>query len=402
MARHSDALAATLRIQRHDSQSAVALADTYRLAATVAGRSQSDGSMLRAHSRPEIPRSGSIAMDDTLGSYGADQFGLICGYRFVAGMAAVPIATQAALGYLDQPPLSDGDTAADFIWLHFNLANSITEKWLKQHLTLTDAFFDALHEDLRSTRIDHMDGALLAIINDVLYDFSFGPSETSTLWVHVGPALVVTARRYPLRSIDQLRTAVKNGETIRSPVELLNHLLHDQADVLVNIVRRTTERVDLIEDRLLAGRLDTTRLDLSALRRLLVRLQRLLAPEPAAFFRLLQRPPTWVADADVQELSQSSEEFSVVLRDMAVLQERIKLLQEEIAAQVMEENNRTLSVLTFVTVLALPINMTAGLFGMNVGGIPLAQSDHGFWLVAAIVVGVTAVAGWLAFRRQRR
>lgn len=39
---------------------------------------------------------------------------------------------------------------------------------------------------------------------------------------------------------------------------------------------------------------------------------------------------------------------------------------------------------------------------MNVGGIPLAQSDHGFWLVAAIVVGVTAVAGWLAFRRQRR
>lgn len=342
-------------------------------------------------------------MDDAFGSYGADQFGLICGYRFAVGAAAVPITTQAALEHLQRRERRPEDaTAEGFIWLHFNLANSITERWLKQHLNLTDAFFDALHEDLRSTRIDHTDGVLLAIVNDVLYEFSFEPSEIATLWVHVGPALVVTARRYPLRSVDRLRTAVKSGETIRSPVELLNHLLHDQADVLVNIVRGTTERVDLIEDRLLAGRLDTTRVDLGALRRLLVRLQRLLAPEPAAFFRLLQRPPAWVADADVQELNQSSEEFAVVLRDMAVLQERIKLLQEEITARVMEENNRTLSVLTFVTVLALPINITAGLFGMNVGGIPLAQSDHGFWLVAAIVVGVTAVAGWFAFKRQRR
>jgi hypothetical protein len=33
-----------------------------------------------------------------------------------------------------------------------------------------------------------------------------------------------------------------------------------------------------------------------------------------------------------------------------------------------EESNRTLFVLTSVTVLALPINIMAGPFGMNVGG----------------------------------
>jgi Mg2+ and Co2+ transporter CorA len=36
-----------------------------------------------------------------------------------------------------------------------------------------------------------------------------------------------------------------------------------------------------------------------------------------------------------------------------------------------EQNNRSLFVLTTVTVLALPINIIAGLLGMNVGGIPL-------------------------------
>ena len=51
--------------------------------------------------------------------------------------------------------------------------------------------------------------------------------------------------------------------------------------------------------------------------------------------------------------------------------------------------------------LALPINITAGLFGMNVAGIPLAEHKHGFWILVGIVVTFTAVAAWLAFRNKR-
>jgi zinc transporter len=92
----------------------------------------------------------------------------------------------------------------------------------------------------------------------------------------------------------------------------------------------------------------------------------------------------------------------VALRDISSLQERIKLLQEEIAAQVAESNGKTLFALTVVTVLALPVNMTAGLFGMNVGGIPFAEGKHGFALVAGLVVGLTALLAWLAFRDRDR
>ena len=86
---------------------------------------------------------------------------------------------------------------------------------------------------------------------------------------------------------------------------------------------------------------------------------------------------------------------------MTSLQERIKLLQEEIAARINEQNNRSLFVLTIVTVLALPINILAGLLGMNVGGIPLAQHSHGFWIVVAIIVTFTLIAAWIAFRKRR-
>ncbi|MNJ81721.1 zinc transporter [compost metagenome] len=54
-----------------------------------------------------------------------------------------------------------------------------------------------------------------------------------------------------------------------------------------------------------------------------------------------------------------------------------------------------------VTVLALPINIIAGFFGMNVGGIPLADDPQGFWILVALVATFTVIAGRWAFRKQQ-
>ena len=140
-----------------------------------------------------------------------------------------------------------------------------------------------------------------------------------------------------------------------------------------------------------------SRNELGSLRRMLVRLQRLLAPEPAAFFRLLNQPPDWIAGKELQNLQQAAEKFSTAITDTAALVERVKQLQEELSALVTAQANRTLFVLTVVTVLALPINLVAGLFGMNVGGIPLSQHKYGFLFVVSPLVVLTALLAYLAY-----
>jgi zinc transporter len=330
--------------------------------------------------------------------YGSDKTGLVFGYLFAAGTEGRPVGGNEAREWLVR---EEARPTGGFLWLHYDLTNVAAEKWLREHRSLSPAFFEAIHDGSRSTRIDHADSALIAVVNDVLYDFAFEATDVATMWVCADPRLVVSARRKPLRSVDHLRASVRNGESFRSSVELLVHLLRDQADVLAEILRNATTKVDGIEDSLLAGRLDHKRVNLGALRRVLVRLQRVLAPEPAALFRLLNRPPGWVADSDLQELRQSTEEFSAVLNDVAALLERIKLLQEEVASQINERNSRSLFLLTVFTVLALPINIIAGLFGMNVGGIPLAQDERGFWIVVGVVTAFTVAALWIVFRRRR-
>jgi zinc transporter len=333
-------------------------------------------------------------------SYGAHQHGLICGFRFDHTGVGRAVSLEETAAWVEQAQGPGSATPdASFTWLHFDLTDASAVPWMQRKLSLAPEFFETMLQSSRSTRVERADDTLIAVVNDVAYDFTFDPSDMATLWVNVSERLAVSARLHPLRSIDRLREDVRRGTSFGSTLDLLNHLMRDQGDVLTRIVRDATVKVDGLEDRLLAGRVIRQRYELGKIRRLLVRLQRLLAPEPGALFRLLRQPPPWTAAHDLDELRQATEEFSLVLRDLSALQERIKLLQEEIAAQLSEQTNRSLFTLTMVTVLALPINITTGFFGMNVGGIPMAEASYGFVTVVLLVAAFTLGAAWWAFRR---
>ncbi len=322
--------------------------------------------------------------------------GLVCGYLFAPGQAAVALrSTAEARALLAAPPTSG------FLWLHMNLSHAASVRWLRQHAGLGDNFFEALVEGSRSARIERDGDTLFAVLNDVTFDFGFEAQEVETLWLQVRPQLAVSARRRPLKSVDRLRTEVRAGQVLDNSVDLLDHLLRDQADELQRILRRAADRLDDVEDAVLAGHHTEHGTELARLRRLMVRLQRLLTPEPGALARVLARPPAWLSAGDMQQLTQANEEFALVLRDIAALQDRIRLMQDESASLVAQENNRSLFMLTMVTVLALPINLVSGLFGMNVGGIPLAGDRGGFWIMVGLIATLTGFIAWRVTRRLR-
>ncbi|MGA3683914.1 magnesium transporter CorA, partial [Pseudomonas graminis] len=68
----------------------------------------------------------------------------------------------AAIECLRQPTVPD-----EFVWLHLNLTHASCKRWLKTNLDLPDEFLEAPHEGSRSTRIEPVDSALLAVVNDV-------------------------------------------------------------------------------------------------------------------------------------------------------------------------------------------------------------------------------------------
>src|SRR5262245_8952655 len=313
--------------------------------------------------------------------YGSDTIGLVWAYAFRAGSPCRPITPEEALRYVREQPAD-----RPFLWLHFALSNSASERWMKENLALPQSFIESLRGN-PSTRVETADTSLVAVVHDVQF-FGIDTGTHATVTLSVDQHMMVSARTTQLRAIDRLRTAVKAGAVFESPIELLAHLLRDQADVLVEIVREATKQVDTIEDGMLRHVMSRSRSQLGLVRRRLVRLQRLLAPEPAALFRLLNRPPKWLSDSDVGELRRSAEELSTAVSDSSAVIERVRILQDELSAQLDEATNRTLFILTVLTAIVAPFEFISQLFGMAVGGVPFRDNPHGFAIVLVMIVAV--------------
>ncbi|MEM5371265.1 CorA family divalent cation transporter [Paraburkholderia azotifigens] len=297
--------------------------------------------------------------------------------------------------------LKNGDSPGEFVWLHFHDIPRVLEGWPIQLAEVPAAFGDTVRHGYRSTRIMRAHKHFIAVLNDVDYDATRKrPLEAATLWVSADARCLLSVRTVPLRSVEQLRHEVCAGHPFHSPMALLIRLLQEQADVMIGIGRSAVHSAHVAEDMLSSGKLPKSS-NLGAFRRDLVRLRRLLAPEPAALFRLLSRAPDWLRDEDAQALHQCAEQFSLALRDASALEEHIRLLQAEIDSKIVEHTNRSVLILTSVTVIALPVTLISGLLGMNIGGIPLRSSAYGFWTILTITLLLTGVAAWLITRLMR-
>jgi zinc transporter len=63
-----------------------------------------------------------------------------------------------------------------------------------------------------------------------------------------------------------------------------------------------------------------------------------------------------------------------------------------------EQTNRSLHVLAIVTTVFLPASLVAGIFGMNVGGVPWTDDKSGFLWAMAIIGVASIVVYWLLKR----
>ena len=115
---------------------------------------------------------------------------------------------------------------------------------------------------------------------------------------------------------------------------------------------------------------------------------------------LAHRPPAWFRDGETSDLRRSIERLSGVSQDLESIQERARLLQDEIAGRIGNATNQNLYIVSLLTAIFLPITLITGIFGMNVGGLPFLEQETGFaWVIGLMLLTVTISLVLLHWRR---
>ncbi|MBB6091243.1 zinc transporter [Povalibacter uvarum] len=322
---------------------------------------------------------------------GADR-GLICGFQF--GGDAVPreITADTMLESLEKPD--------SITWLHFNLSESRARRWLLEAQLVPNEMREVLREHDGNRHVELVDDGLLLVMNDFSYDEASDPSEVAPLWCYATASHLITARMHPLKSIDDLRLAMRGPSQAASGFELVAQVLELRTLHLRRRAQRMIDRLDDIEDEILAGDIREQREHLGRTRRVCARWRREFSPERTDLAKFLHRQASQFNPKDAESLQAEVDSLGFAIEEVAELYERAKLLQEELASRLAESTGRNLYVLSILTAVLLPMTLITGVFGMNVAGMPGLHEPGAFWRVMLLVVasGVVTLLG-LIWRR---
>ncbi|MFO1056234.1 MAG: CorA family divalent cation transporter [Dongiaceae bacterium] len=277
------------------------------------------------------------------------------------------------------------------VWVHLNGGTNQARTWLTERSRLPADAVERLLDDDPRTCLEVVREGLFGVLTDLHRELDGRSWEIGQLRLWVDRRRLVTVRHHPLRAAARLRRKLRDGLEVATAPALAGELMHALAEELEEAADDLTAAVDEIEDDVLAGHGHHHRRRLGEVRRPAARLVRHVPIGRHASARLALRPPTWLAAGELDELRDGIERLAAVVDDLTGLQERAKLLEEELAARLAEATNRNLYALSIITALFLPMTLLTGVFGMNVAGLPWTQGQGGFAWTMGLMLGVALV-----------
>ncbi len=315
---------------------------------------------------PETPRSGTRP---------GPLSGVVWAYRFRDGEAA-EVVHERDVG--DALEVEEG-----WLWLHLNLADARARSWIATTDILPAAAKAVFSQGEERLGLDVEDDAVFGVIADFERGLEPASEDVGRLRFALTERIVISARRHALRSVEETRQALEAGRSFAHAGQLMDAIVDRFCDAVAGLVAEMTDDLDSIEDRVVSDVIENQRLRLVPIRRTAVRLHRQLS-SLAAVMRDFDKRANAAGRPGRLSPVRLAGRLEALDGDLAIIQERAKLLQDEVSAKLAEETNRTLGAISTMTAFLLPGSLIAGLFGMNVGGLPLLHSDAGFWIVALL------------------
>jgi len=314
-----------------------------------------------------------------------------------------PLFAFAFRGGLWQAPsdFAEADVAAgnaDFVWVHLDLSDAAAQAWLRRRPWPPDVV------EMVAAPIQR---GKLFITPDLVYghlrDFRDEPDaatlQAGSLCIVASRILVVTGRRIPLVSIEELRRRVEARTVLpASPFGLITEFFKALNDIGESLLQQASERLRAMESKVLKRNGAGHREDILEMRRGSIEVARDMTYKRTAMLDLVRERPALIPADEFDRLNRQIHRYAALVEDAQEYADHCQFLLEELRAQVEEKTNRNLYILTAFSAIFLPATLIASIWGMNVGGIPFSGSPNGFWVVGGVIAAAFALVAIVLLR----
>ena len=285
------------------------------------------------------------------------------------------------------------------LWTHFDIAEPGPDAWIEERAGLEPQIAAALlAEDTRPRSAPSRNG-LLVVLRGVNLNPGAEPDDMVSIRVWLEQERIITTRRRRLQTSSEIRAAITAGEGPVSSGEFLCFLVERMVDRIGEAVDELDGQIDAVEETASDDNVMELRSRLTELRRETAHLRRFMAPQRDALDRLVRQPDPILREQDNLSIREQADRVQRFIEDLDLIRERGMMSQEELLSRLAYQQNQRVLLLSLVSCIFLPLTFLTGLMGMNVGGIPGADTAIGFIAVTSVLVSFgAAMTVW--FKRR--
>lgn len=287
-----------------------------------------------------------------------------------------------------------------WLWMHLDYSRPAVQAWMYRYSQLHELTVEALLQAETRPRCVVADNGLLIFLRGVNLNPGADPEDMVSLRIWMGEGRIYTLGLRHLLSLDDLRELMARGTGPEGQGDFLVMLVNLLLDRVGRVIDDLYDRVDELEESVLTVSGHEQRGELASIRRQAITLRRFLAPQREALNRLAAERSALFSNEHHLYLREASDRLTRFVEDLDAARERAGVVHESLVSNLTEQTNNRMYILSVIAAVFLPLSFVTGLLGINVGGIPGAESSLGFFLV---VLGMLLLAvGLLGFFRWRR
>lgn len=318
-----------------------------------------------------------------------DQTPLICAFE-IGSDGAARVTDEAARA---------GDGA--YTWSHYDLSAGDVAGRLAG--AVPEIALSALTQAETRPRCDRLgdqlgDGIILNL-RGVNLNPGASPEDMVSLRLWITADRIISARLRKIWAVDQMRQSMENGVGAPTVGAFIAAVAEGLTSRIESVSLELEEEIDRLEEDIVLNNLIEAQA-LIAPRASLIKLRRFIGPQREALGRLASMDHPMLTDADRVALRETANRAIRTVEALDAGRDRLSALQDHIEAAHASALGRNSYVLSVVAAIFLPLGFLTGLFGINVGGVPLVENPWGFWIVslASALMGVGLFA---LFRKMK-
>jgi zinc transporter len=285
-----------------------------------------------------------------------------------------------------------------FVWLHLGMSDARVPAFLESIPGLGPDACQALTTRDTHAALSVDETLVCGTLVDFQRDFDEMTSDLGWLHFAVTDKMIITTRLHPLRSIDRARSVIEKTNKISRPLDVLATLVLEFQRTVMTLALEINEELNEIEDMVYDKAQRNEQRRLAPTRRMIARLYRHLRTELALLKRVLAADEDEIPPGFEDVAQKLMERIETVERDVYSLQERARLLHEDIDSKATSETNRHLYILSLLTAFLMPPTLVTGFFGMNTENLPFAHIEGGTAFAFLLMFFSIGLAWWLLRR----